>query len=457
MPRFLPSRYSPIVQILILSVIAALAEGAFIAASSIGSGGTSSLHHYNISRALLNGAQALFGPFAGGVVNWIGIRPGLFIGGCSMVLLIGSFWQYNVSKNTTFMYIVSYATGTLGCLFWTSWASNLGEGGSLLVGLPSEKDKGRATSIAWGMIQLGVIGCSAILVGVSNTKGDAVGFPNSVQLALIIVVSCSLGLILLIVPFDKVVRTDGTKVIIPKKPALKDEVKGLWRVMRDWRIFCLTPANFLCLQYMVYHSAINTVQFTGRTGALASLVAGVGSASGGFITGHLLDRKNLSRRKCGIVGLVFVSAIMWITWIGGVVNQTKFERHNPGPAIDWTDSRAGPQLAFRLALGLADGSLRNLTLWTIGTLSNDPSTGARYSSIWLSTLGGGAAFFHILDGYEVSLLVEASLLLGQSVLCVPLLAVVLWSIPDVTVERLEKEKTTEGSLEFGNHLPSEDT
>jgi hypothetical protein len=100
----------------------------------------------------------------------------------------------------------------------------------------------------------------------------------------------------------------------------------------------------------------------------------------------------------------------------------QFERHNPGPAIDWTDSRAGPQLAFRLALGLADGSLRNLTrkpleadttrqsdlsmsillVWTIGTLSNDPSTGARYSSIWLSTLGGGAAFFHILDGYEVS-------------------------------------------------------
>jgi hypothetical protein len=100
------------------------------------------------------------------------------------------------------------------------------------------------------------------------------------------------------------------------------------------------------LQYMVYHvsrsnillgvhnlkhnlpfclcqSAINTVQFTGRTGALASLVAGVGSASGGFITGHLLDRKNLSRRKCGMVGLIFVSAIMWITWIGGVVNQTK--------------------------------------------------------------------------------------------------------------------------------------
>jgi hypothetical protein len=77
------------------------------------------------------------------------------------------------------------------------------------------------------------------------------------------------------------------------------------------------------LPFCLCQSAINTVQFTGRTGALAILVAGVGSASGGFITEHLLDRKNLSRRKCGIVGLVFVSAIIWITWIGGVVNQTK--------------------------------------------------------------------------------------------------------------------------------------
>jgi hypothetical protein len=57
---------------------------------------------------------------------------------------------------------------------------------------------------------------------------------------------------------------------------------------------------------------------------------------------------------------------------------------------------------------------------------------------------------------QVSLLVEASLLLGQSVLCVPLLGVVLWSIPAVTVERVEKEKSTEGSLEFGNHAPDED-
>jgi hypothetical protein len=133
------------------------------------------LHHYNISRALLNGAQALFGPFAGGVVNCecpsscllslitalkprptfvrvlgIGIRPGLFIGGCSMVLCkpimshhpaalprpadYGDFTNGDVTrgdKNTTFMYIVSYATGTLGCLFWTSWVSIQDEAVSL--------------------------------------------------------------------------------------------------------------------------------------------------------------------------------------------------------------------------------------------------------------------------------------------------------------------------------------
>jgi hypothetical protein len=34
---------------------------------------------------------------------------------------------------------------------------------------------------------------------------------GGIQLALIVVCSCGLGLILLIVPFDKIIRTDGTK------------------------------------------------------------------------------------------------------------------------------------------------------------------------------------------------------------------------------------------------------
>jgi hypothetical protein len=38
-------------------------------------------------------------------------------------IVIGSFWQYNVSRDTAFMYVASYAAGTLGCLFWTSWVS----------------------------------------------------------------------------------------------------------------------------------------------------------------------------------------------------------------------------------------------------------------------------------------------------------------------------------------------
>lgn len=58
---------------------------------------------------------------------------------------------------------------------------------------------------------------------------------------------------------------------------------------------------------------------------------------------------------------------------------------------------------------------------------------------------------------QVSLLVEASLLLGQGVICIPFMAIVIWSIPDVTVERVEEAKNTEGSLEHGNPVASEAT
>jgi hypothetical protein len=48
---------------------------------------------------------------------------------------------------------------------------------------------------------------------------------------------------------------DETLVIIPKKAALKDEIKGILRVMRDWRMTCLTPANFLGWYHLFFEAA----------------------------------------------------------------------------------------------------------------------------------------------------------------------------------------------------------
>jgi hypothetical protein len=76
-------------------------------------------------------------------------------------------------------------------------------------------------------MQFGVILVSAILLIISNDRGEAAGFPNSkrramlrpvaaveirdragIQLALIIVLACALGLVSLLLPFDKIVRKD---------------------------------------------------------------------------------------------------------------------------------------------------------------------------------------------------------------------------------------------------------
>lgn len=38
--------------------------------------------------------------------------------------MTGSFWQYNVSGDVTFMYAASFAAGWFGTLFWTAWVSS---------------------------------------------------------------------------------------------------------------------------------------------------------------------------------------------------------------------------------------------------------------------------------------------------------------------------------------------
>lgn len=199
--------------------------------------------------------------------------------------------------------------------------------------------------------------------------------------------------------------------------------------MRDWRIFCLTPANFLCeyfqsrllygfkrgfiahlpsdkrptvyglsrqsiqhsawqaqaetqssflllperYQYRsVYRSYRRTSESGGRSRIGLRRVHYWSPArsqeplqekmrDGRFdlrVRNHVdhLDRR--SRQPNKGIRLILGELLARHSLIRAV---RQFERHNPGPAIDWTDSRAGPQLAFRLALGLADGSLRNLT------------------------------------------------------------------------------------------------
>jgi len=73
----------------------------------------------------------------------------------------------------------------------------------------------------------------------------------------------------------------------------------------------------------IAQSAINTIQLTGRTRALASLIAGVGSTMGGIITGWLTDHSGMRRRNRAMVALAFVATTMWTTWIGGTINQTE--------------------------------------------------------------------------------------------------------------------------------------
>ncbi len=47
---------------------------------------------------------------------------------------------------------------------------------------------------------------------------------------------------LLILPLTSIVRSDGTLVMLEKQATVKQELKGMWKVLKDRRVWLLVPS-----------------------------------------------------------------------------------------------------------------------------------------------------------------------------------------------------------------------
>jgi hypothetical protein len=96
---------------------------------------------------------------------------------------------------------------------------------------------------------------------------------------------------------DKVLRPDGTRVIIMKHPTYKSEFIGLWEVLRtDWYIVLLFPMFFASNFFYTYQpNDVNLARFTIRTRALNGTLYWLMQIVGAGIFGYLLDLPMLKR------------------------------------------------------------------------------------------------------------------------------------------------------------------
>lgn len=114
----LPAYRSPIVQCIIIACVHLLVVGMFNVLSALGGGGQVDPTTSNNANTILYSLFAFFALTAGSVVNFLGPKVTLAMGGVGYSLLSASFWSYNHNSNAGFVYLGGAMCGIAAAFLW---------------------------------------------------------------------------------------------------------------------------------------------------------------------------------------------------------------------------------------------------------------------------------------------------------------------------------------------------
>ena len=104
--------------------------------------------------------------------------------------------------------------------------------GAATLAYATEQTKGRLFATFWGIFNLGAVLGGAIELGLTYDS-TANSVSNSVYAAFLVITSLGSFVPFLLVRPGTMVRTDGTRVVVPVHPSWKSEFHGLWVCLRS--------------------------------------------------------------------------------------------------------------------------------------------------------------------------------------------------------------------------------
>lgn len=272
--------------------------------------------------------------------------------------------------------------------------------------LPLEKDKGRYISIFYGLSFFGTV-IGAIIPTVENWGVTTAGSVNDgTYIALFILMLMGSVVACCISNPTKVIRNDGTRVLVPRQTTFIQELKNVALAVKyePW-IILFFPYSFAGLWYIPYQSNdFNGYFFDLRTRAFGSLWFDFGQFFMAVVVGLLLDLGMVgSRRRRAFVGWTFLFVLLNAVFIGGIFPMRRSHRGTP-PAhlLDVNDRLAGGYIALYMFYGAVDGAWQTFAWWIIGALSNDPRVLSMYSAFYKVFGAMGAAIVFNLDVRQIS-------------------------------------------------------
>lgn len=171
----------------------------------------------------------------------------------------------------------------------------------------------------------------------------------------------------------KVIRRDGSHVIVMKNPTWKTELYGLYDTLKhEPFVILLFPMFWSSNWFYTYQgNAINVAYFNTRTRALNSFLYWLAQIVAASIIGPLLDMKYFRRtvRARGAWAVLFI--LTMVIWGGGWAWQKHYTRRSVDPKItgfkvwDWTHpGYVGPMFLY-FFYGFYDAVWQGTIYWSV--------------------------------------------------------------------------------------------
>lgn len=376
--------YNPMTQVLLLGFVCFMGPGLFNAVNGLGGGGQLDATTGANSNVAVYSTFAVVGFFAGSINNRLGSKLTLQLGTFGYCLYIGSYLALNIHRNAGGFVVAAGAI--LGVCAGLLWAAQ----GSLMLAYPTEAEKGKYIAIFWTIFNLGGVVGSAVSLG-TNFHNEAGNVSNGTYIAFIILTAIGIGIPMFLADPKSIIRSDGTKAVIPLELSWKTQIYGLWVILRnDPMILLLFPMFFTSNWFYTWQfNDFNDGLFNIRTRSLNGLLYWASQMFGAIGMSFILDSK-FSRRTRAFGGWGALFVMVFVTHIWAYFYQKQYKR--PGPSdIDFEEKRYVGRVFLYIFFGFLDSMWQTTSYWLMGAISNDAGKLAIMVGFYKSLQSAGAA------------------------------------------------------------------
>ncbi|KAI5865210.1 MFS general substrate transporter [Durotheca rogersii] len=386
-------------QMMLLSIQAFCGPAMADAIAGLGGGGLATPQTSNIATAINYSMLATVCLFGGPIVNKLGTKWALVIGAMSFPIRGSSY--YCNSKFGTQWYLIfgGFFTGIgSGCWY-------VAESGSIMSLAPSGA-RGKYLALWIVARNLGQLVGGAINLSKNHEKGAVGGVTPDTYVAFLIIESLALPFAFLIAPLERVVRSDGTRILVSEKLTFKQEFKLIKFTMSSKLILLSALWAVWSFFYSGTWSTYLGTYFSVRSRALSSLVSPFFCIVGCFGLGFILDIKTLSQRRRAQLGLFTVVILNLGVYIWSIIIQVRFNDVNPGK-IDWDESLYASSFLPYFFVQTTGPLSQSYMYWLLSSFATDAQANVRNGAAFRCLEAVGQAI-----SYGMNTQIKANPLIG---------------------------------------------